>query len=75
MVFKLNLNLKFFQYTFFILLKIFFMNYIIDVDYCEEKGINIKNSIGENSIAGIVKHLSDFLIFYAPTVNSYKRLR
>ncbi len=51
------------------------MNYIIDVDYCEEKGINIKNSIGENSIAGIVKHLSDFLIFYAPTVNSYKRLR
>lgn len=48
---------------------------IIDIDYSEEKGISIENALGEQAIAGIEKHLSDFLIFYAPTVNSYKRLR
>jgi len=35
----------------------------------------VGNALGEQAIAGIEKHLSDFLIFYAPTVNSYKRLR
>lgn len=48
---------------------------IVDIDYSEEKGVVIENSLGEQAIAGIEKHLSDFLIFYAPTVNSYKRLR
>jgi glutamine synthetase len=32
-------------------------------------------SIGNSAIAGLLKHITDFIIFYAPTVNSYKRLK
>lgn len=40
------------------------------------EGVSIVNdTLGENAISGILKHLNDFMIFYAPTVNAYKRLK
>jgi glutamine synthetase len=34
-----------------------------------------KHSLGENSVAGIINHIQDFILFYCPTVNSFKRLK
>ena len=44
--------------------------------YCDNSNnASFKDSIGEHALSGIIKQLPDFLIFYAPTVNSYKRLK
>jgi hypothetical protein len=37
--------------------------------------IEFNNPTGEHAVAGFMKHLLDFIIFYNPTVNSYKRLK
>ena len=42
----------------------------------EKKEFNFsENEKGEQAIAGIINHIQDFVIFYAPNVNSYKRLK
>lgn len=49
---------------------------ILDYNYCEKtQSAQFKDTIGENAVSGVLKHLTDFFIFYAPTVNSYKRLK
>lgn len=41
----------------------------------KDESAQFKHGQGEHLISGILKHLPDFFIFYAPTVNSYKRLK
>jgi glutamine synthetase len=54
----------------------FKINLFSGFKYCENSNnASFKDSIGEHALSGIIKHLPDFLILYAPTVNSYKRLK
>lgn len=49
-------------------------NNILDSSY-SDNSVKFKDPHGEKAISGVLAHLPDFTIFYAPTVNSYKRLK
>ncbi len=67
--------LKYLKVITYVIILSFFYFKKIDIGYSEENGIVFGNTLAQEAIAGIEKHLSDFLIFYAPTVNSYKRFK
>lgn len=50
-------------------------NILENVRIQQDKLLLFPDLKGENSVSGIVNHIPDFFIFYAPTVNSYKRLK